>query len=84
MDLVNDLPHEGAGLHVVVGILEDIVDHLGTAAEVVIGEDELVLEVGKEFVVDEGAEAIAGQAFGVGGPVAPAKALGDGGLIVVF
>ena len=72
-DLIDDLAHQGAGLHVVVGILKDVADNLGSLTSGTF-EDELFLKGGKEVIVDELAESIAGDAFGVGSPVAPAGA----------
>ena len=82
-DLVDDLADQGAGLHVVVGILEDVADDLGAGA-IRPFEDELFLEGGKELVVDELAEVVARHALGVGGPVAPAQLLGKRRGVGVF
>jgi len=81
VDLVDHLAQEGAGLHVVVGVLEDGTHHRGAA--IAVGGDEEVLQVAKELVVDEIEERLAGDPLGVGGPVAPAQRLGDGGGVVV-
>ena len=52
VDLVDDLPHELAGLHVVVGVLEHVAHD---AAAVRLGAaDGQFLELREELVVDEG------------------------------
>ena len=55
VDLVDDLPHELAGLHVVVGVLEHIA-HNAAAVALLAGGGEF-LELGKELGVDEGRAA---------------------------
>ncbi|MGA7415480.1 MAG: hypothetical protein WBW33_33725 [Bryobacteraceae bacterium] len=79
IDLVDDLPHELAGLHVVIGVLEDD----AAAAGLLAGGGEL-LELREELEVDEGEKLVAGDALGVGGPGAPAEGLGDGGAVVIL
>ena len=51
VDLVDDLPHELAGLHVVVGVLEDVADDAAAVARLAGGGQ--VLERGEQLVVDE-------------------------------
>ena len=80
VDLVDHLAHQVAGLHVVVGVLEDAADD--EAALVVMRRLE-VLEGGEQLVVDEVEQLVAGHALGVGGPVAPAQRLGDGRAVGV-
>ena len=79
VDAVDDLPHEGAVLHVVVGILEGGPDDRG---ELVVSAAE-DFQLGEEVVVDEGEEGVAGDPFLVGGPGGPAEGLRDGGLVAV-
>ena len=85
-DAIDDLAHEGAGLHVVEGIGEDLADDI--AAGVVAGAYSEVFETWEEIVVCKGKQFIAGDAFVVGCPVAPAQAFGDGraiaGIDLVF
>ena len=81
VDLVDHLADQGAGLHVVVGILEDLLDD--EAARVVVRPVGEVLERLEEVVVDEVDQFLAGHALGVGGPGAPAQSLGDGGAVAV-
>jgi hypothetical protein len=50
VDLVDDLPQQLAGLHVVVGVLEDLANH---AAAVPLAGDGELLELRKELVIDE-------------------------------
>ena len=78
VELVDHLPEQRPGLHVVVGILERAADELmarRAAFE--------FLESGEQLVVDEFLEAVAGDAFRVGGPVAPAEFLRQGRAVVV-
>ena len=52
VDLVDDLPHELAGLHVVVGILEHVAHHAAAVALLAGGGE--FLELREELRVDEG------------------------------
>ena len=79
---VDDLPHEGAGLHVVVGILEHGLDHEATGVGV--GAEGQVLERAEQGVVDEVQQFIAGDALRVGRPGAPAELGRDGGLVAAL
>jgi hypothetical protein len=74
IDLVDDLAQQLAGLHIVVGVIEDTANDAAAVAPP--ADDGHFLEPGKEPVVDEGERLVAGDAFGVGGPGAP-----DPGLI---
>ena len=80
VDLVDDLPHELAGLHVVVGILEDVAHD--AAAVALLARDGEFLELREKLVVDEGEQLVAGDAFGVGGPGAPPELLRDRRAVV--
>ena len=51
VDLVDDLPHQLAGLHVVVGVLEHIADD--AAAVALLACDGEFLELREKLVVDE-------------------------------
>ena len=55
VDLVDHLPHELAGLHVVVGVLENIADHAAAVAG--FADDGKFLQRRKQLGVDEGQEA---------------------------
>ena len=79
-DLVDHLPHQVAGLHVVVGVLEDAADDV---AAFVTRNRAQILEGREELVVDEIQQLVAGHALGVGGPVAPAEGFGNGRAVVV-
>ena len=81
VDLVDHLAHELAGLHVVVGVFEDIAHD---AAATVLGRARQFLERGKQLIVDEGHERLAGDAFGIGRPGAPLKLLRDGRPVVLL
>jgi hypothetical protein len=78
--LLDDAQHQGAGLHVVVGVDEDLADHLGGG----ISAEGQVLELGENGVVDV-ADQLVGRdlrlAVLVRGPVAPAAVLRDGGAV---
>ena len=77
VDLVDDLAHQRAVLHVVVGVLEG---HADEAGDLVAAAGER-LELRQERVVDEVEQRVAGDAFGVGGPVATSGgASGSGDL----
>ena len=79
VDLVHDLAHEGAVLHVVVGVIEGRADEgreLGIAAS---GKG---LELGQERVVHEVQELPPRDALLVRGPGRPAQVFGDGRLVV--
>ena len=79
IDLVDHLTHERPVFHVVVGVLER---HANQGAHFVrTGED---FQFRQQAVVDEIQQCIASDPFFVGGPVAPAQILGQGGSIVVL
>ena len=78
VDLVDHLPHERAGFHVVVGVLEYRPDHLGTGRRV--GQ---VFESGEQVVIHEIKQVVASNAFGIGRPRAPLQAFGDGRSVVI-
>ena len=75
VDFVDDLPHQLAGLHVVVGVLENGADD---EAALVIQRGGEVLQCGEKLVVDEILQLVAGDALGFRRPVAPAHAGRDG------
>ena len=79
VDLVDDLPHQLAGLHVVVGILEHSAHDVGARA----APGQKPLQLRKKIAVDEGEEFLAGDAFRVGGPGAPSQEGGDRRAIAV-
>ena len=74
-DLVDHLPHQLAGFHVVVGILEHIA-HDATAGAGAAGHLQR-FQRGKQVVVDEGEQIFPSDAFGVRRPGAPLVARGD-------
>jgi hypothetical protein len=74
IDLVDDLPHQCAVLHVLVGVFEDIMDDSMTRT----GFRRQSFEAGEQLVVDEVQQAITGESFGVSGPIAPAEFFRDG------
>ena len=67
VDLVDDLPHQLAGLHVVVGILEYIAHDVGARPR--LGRE--FLQLRKEISINEVHQLLAGDAFWVGGPAPP-------------
>ena len=71
VDLVDDLPHQRAVLHVVVGVFEGHADQAGDLVAAA-GQG---LELRQQRVVDEVQQRLAGDAFVVAGPVAPAQVL---------
>ena len=78
---VDDLAQQLAALHVVVGVFKHAAHHKAT--RVALGVAAQSLERGEQLVVDEIKQGIAGDAFGVRGPVAPAHGLGDGAFVIV-
>ena len=82
VDFVDDLPQKLAGLHVVVGVFEDVAHH-AAAIPLLSGNGEF-LELGEELVIDEGQQSFAGDAFRVGGPGAPAQVGRNGRTIVLI
>ena len=82
VDLVDDLPHELAGLHVVVGVLEHVA-HDAAAVALLAGDGEF-LELREELGVDESEQFVAGDAFGIGRPGAPPELLRDGRAVAVL
>ena len=80
VDLVDDLPHQRAVLHVVVGILEGHADERRRSCRL---PPVSVLSFGQERVVDEVEQRVAGDAFGVGGPVRQRRCCGSGERVVV-
>ena len=81
VDLVDDLPHQLAGLHVVVGVLEHVPDDAAAVAG--LGRGREVLECREQFVVDEGEQLVAGDAFRVRRPGSPLVLLRDRRAVVV-
>ena len=79
VDLVDDLPHQRAVLHVVVGILEG---HADEPRDLVRAAGQR-LQLGQQRVVDEVEQRIAGDALVVGGPGGPAQMLRQRRLVVV-
>jgi len=78
VDLVDDLAHQRAVLHVVVGIVERGLDERDDVAAA--GED---FQCWEQVVVGKGEQRIAGDAFFIGGPVGPSEFLGQRGFVVV-
>jgi len=79
VDLVDDLPHQRAVLHVVVGVLEGRPDEAGDAVATA-GES---LQPRQQEVVDEVEQGIARDTLFVRGPGGPTQRLGQGGPVVV-
>ena len=77
--LVDHLPQQLAALHVVVGVFEHAAHH--KAARVALWVGRQVLERGEELCCSTKVQQrVAGDAFGVGRPAAPAQGLGNGAL----
>jgi len=81
VDLVDHLAQQVAGLHVVEGVFKDLLDDVAARVAQRVGVE--VLELGKEGVVDEILQFLAGHAFAVGRPVAPAQVVGNRRLVGV-
>lgn len=79
--LVDNLAQQLAAFHVVVGVFEHAAHHV--AARVALGVGAQVFQRGQQFGVHKLQQRIAGDAFGIGGPVAPAQGFGDGAGVVV-
>jgi hypothetical protein len=80
VDLVHDLPHELAGLHVVVCVLENVFDHAAAVAR--LGRGGEILQRLEQLAIDEGEQLLAGCAFRVRRPDAPLVLLGDRRAVV--
>ena len=82
-DLVNDLAHQRTRLHVIVGVFEHVAyDACPFSCRAV--ADHLFLQGGKELVVDEVRQGLAGDALWILRPGAPAQVLRQRGFVVVF
>ena len=73
--LVDHLPQQGTGFHVVVGVLEHIADDLCALADFADGRKLIFEDV--EQLIHKLDERIAGDAFPIGRPIAPAETVGD-------
>ena len=91
-DLVDDVAQEVAADHAVLDALEDRGDDVAAVVAVGTSEGAQILEqagaalaVGADgfIVVDEADEVLAGDAVGLGGPIAPAIGRLDGGLELI-
>ena len=81
VDAVDHLPHQLAGFHVVVGVLEHVAHDAAAVAGLARGAE--VLQRREQLVVDEGQQLLAGDAFGVGRPSAPLVFLRDRRAVIV-
>jgi hypothetical protein len=79
LQLVDDLAELLAAAHEVVAAIEDLADNAG--ATILLG-DLQVLQPGKERVVDEVQQGVAGNALGIGGPVAPFQVFRNGRFVM--
>ena len=79
--LVDDLAQQVAAFHVVEGVLKHAAHH--KAARVAHGVGRQVFEGDEQLGVHKVEQVVAGDALGVGGPVAPAHGLGQRALVVV-
>jgi hypothetical protein len=82
IDFIDDLAHELAGLHVVVGVLEHVAHH--TTAVCLLSDDREFLELWKELGVNEREEFLAGDTFGIGSPGTPPKLFRDGRAVAIL
>ncbi len=80
LELVDDLAQQLAGLHVVVGVLEHVTHHEGGRRLAVLFQ---VLQAREKVVVDKDLQLIAGHAFWVRRPAAPAQPLRNRRVVVV-
>ena len=80
LNLVDHLAQQLAGLHVVVGVFKHAAHDEGGWRVAVVAE---ILQRREEHAVDKLFQLIAGHAFRVGSPGAPAAAFGDGRFVVV-
>jgi hypothetical protein len=78
VDLVDDLPHQRAVFHAVVGSVEGGFNERDDVATAV--ED---FQPGQQVVVSKGEQSVPGDAFFIGGPVGPAEFVWKRGFIVV-
>ena len=81
VELVDDLAQQLAAFHVVVGVFKHAAHHIATG--VALGVTAQAFEGDKELVVHKVQQRIAGDALGIGGPVAPAHGFGQWAFEVV-
>jgi len=82
VNLVNNLPHQLAGLHVVVSVLEHASDH--TAAVALLACYGEFLKLREELDINKGKEFLPRDAFGIRRPAAPPEFFRDGRAIPVL
>ena len=82
VDLVDHLPHQLAGFHVVVGVLEHVAHDAAAVAGLARGAQ--ILQRREQLVVDEGQQFLAGDALRVGRPGPPLVLLRDRRAVVVL
>ena len=83
VELVDDLPHQRAGLHVVVGVLEDAANHARDGG-VLARSTGSSFSVWKRSLLTKSRSCVAGDALGVRRPGAPAEPARDRRLVVVL
>src|ERR1700688_2638579 len=71
VNFVYDLPHELAGLHVVVSVLEHASDH--TAAVALLACDGEFLQLREKLSINKREQFLPRDSFGIGRPFSPAK-----------
>lgn len=82
IDLVHHLPQQLARFHVVVGVAEHLLHHLGA-----VGMGALeghLFEIRKQLLIDELQQAISRDSLLIGGPAAPLQMFRNRGAVVVF
>jgi hypothetical protein len=82
IDFIDDLAHELAGLHVVVGVLEHVAHHAAAVAR--LGRHLQALQRREQLIVDEIEQGLPGDALRVRRPIAPLQFVRDRRAIAVL
>ena len=82
IDLVDHLPHQLAGFHVIIGVFKNILHHAAPVPRE--GGCGQIFQCWKQIGIDEAKKLLTRDAFRVGGPVAPLVLRRDGGTVVAL
>jgi hypothetical protein len=82
IDFVDHLPHQLAGFHIIVSVLEHVFDHAAALARLSCRRQ--VLQGWEKLAIHEGQQFIPGYAFGVSCPIPPLELGGNRRAIIVL